>query len=313
MSTLLLSHPACLKHDTGPHHPERPDRLRAIEQVLRDPKFGGLTRAEAPLADEKAIRRVHSMVFIESLRQAEPKAGEPTILVDSDTPMAHGTFEAALRSCGAAVEAVDQVMTGKAKNAFCATRPPGHHAETQSVQGFCFFSNAAIAAKHARAVHGAERVAVIDFDVHHGNGTQEVFWNKPDLFYASIHQMPLYPGTGALSETGAHNNICNAPLRSGDGGAAAKAAFDERILPALDAFGFDLLIISAGFDAHRDDPLGGLALVEEDFAWMTHRLVDRAAKRADGRVVSVLEGGYDLGGLAHSAAAHIGVLMEAAS
>ncbi len=313
MSTLLLSHPNCLLHDTGPHHPERPDRLRAIEQVLREPKFNGLIRAEAPLADTNVIKRVHSLVFIESLRQAEPKAGELRVMVDSDTPMAHGTFEAALRSCGGAVEAVDQVMSGKVKNAFCATRPPGHHAETQTVMGFCFFSNAAIAAKHARAAYDAERVAVVDFDVHHGNGTQEVFWNEPDLFYASIHQMPLYPGTGALSETGAHNNICNAPLRSGNGGEAAKAAFNDRILPALDAFGFDLLIISAGFDAHRDDPLGGLALVEDDFAWMTHRLVDMAAKRASGRVVSVLEGGYDLGGLAHSAAAHIGVLMEAAS
>ena len=180
------------------------------------------------------------------------------------------------------------------------------------MQGFCFFSNAAIAAKHARAIHGAERVAVVDFDVHHGNGTQEVFWNERDLFYASIHQMPLYPGSGAMSETGAHNNICNAPLHSGDGGAAARDAFNTRILPALDAFGFDLLIISAGFDAHRDDPLGGLELIADDFAWMTHKLVEMAARRAHGRVVSVLEGGYDLVGLAQSAAAHIGVLLDAA-
>ena len=314
MPTLLLSHPACLAHDTGPHHPERPDRLRAIEKALADPKFAGLVRAEAPRAEQTAIERVHSAAYIDAIRNAEPAApGSPRVLIDSDTPMSHGSFEAALRSCGAAVEAVDRVMTGKATNAFCATRPPGHHAETHSAQGFCFFSNAAIAAKHARAVHGAGRVAVVDFDVHHGNGTQEIFWNERDLFYASTHQMPLYPGTGAVRETGLHDNICNAPLRAGDGGAVIRDTFDSRILPALRNFGFDLLIISAGFDAHRDDPLGGLALVEDDFAWMTEKLVEMAQNRAKGRVVSVLEGGYDLAGLSHSAAAHVGVLMEAAS
>jgi len=313
MPTLLLSHPACLAHDTGPHHPERPDRLRALENALVDPRFAKLTRADAPCAEQSVIERVHSADYIDVIRQFEPKPGDPIVYIDSDTPMSHGSFEAALRSCGGAVEAVDQVMAGKAHNAFCATRPPGHHAETRSVQGFCLFSNAAIAAKHARAVHGAERVAVVDFDVHHGNGTQEIFWSERDLFYASTHQMPLYPGSGAAGEIGAYGTICNVPLRAGDGKEAVRSAFNDRILPALHAFGFDLLIISAGFDAHRDDPLGGLAFVEDDFAWMTHKLVDMADKRARGRVVSVLEGGYDLTGLAHSAAAHIGVLMEAAS
>ncbi len=314
MPTLLLSHPACLAHDTGPHHPERPDRLRAIEKALADPRFASLVRAEAPRAELSVIERVHPAEYIEVIRQFEPAtADSPRVLIDSDTPMSHGSFEAALRSCGAAVEAVDQVMSGKAHNAFCATRPPGHHAETHVVQGFCLFSNAAIAAKHARAVHGAERVAVVDFDVHHGNGTQEIFWNEPNLFYASTHQMPLYPGTGALRETGMFDNICNAPLRAGDGKDAVRDALNSRILPALRNFGCDLLIISAGFDAHRDDPLGGLAFVEDDFAWITHKLVDMAIGRCHGRVVSVLEGGYDLDGLANSAAAHIGVLMEAAS
>ena len=311
MTTALLSHPACLLHDTGQGHPERPDRLRAIARVLDHEMLKSLMRLDAPLADLAVIERVHPMDYIEGIRAAEPREGEHQRYIDSDTPMSHGSWEAALRSCGAAIHATDLVMTGKARNAFCATRPPGHHAETRSPQGFCLFSNAAIAAKHARAAHGAERVAVVDFDVHHGNGTQEVFWSQKDLFYASSHQMPLYPGTGALGETGEHNNICNAPLRPGDGGEAFKAAFEERILPALNDFGCDLLIISAGFDAHRADPLGGLDLIEEDFAWVTEKLVKIAAQRCGGKVVSVLEGGYDLGGLARSAGVHVGVLMEA--
>ena len=314
MPTLLLSHPACLKHDTGPGHPERPDRLRAIEKALADPRFAGLTRAEAPLADLATLQLVHPAAYIEAIREAEPAIPQaPPIHVDSDTVMSHGSFEAALRSAGGAIEAVDQVMAGKAANAFVATRPPGHHAGFETVEGFCLFSNAAIAAKHARAKHGAERVAIVDFDVHHGNGTQAIFWDERDLFYASTHQMPLYPGTGDLRETGAHGNVCNAPLRAGDGGRQIREAFDSRVLPALRNFGFDLIIISAGFDAHRDDPLGGLKLVEDDFAWITHKLVDMAISRAQGRIVSVLEGGYDLDGLSRSAAAHVAVLMEAAT
>jgi len=314
MSTLYLSHPACLKHDTGPGHPERPDRLRAIEKALADPAFAALTRAEAPMANTKTLELVHPAAFIEAIRAAEPATPEAgRAHIDSDTQMSHGSFEAALRSAGAAIEAVDQVMAGKYANAFCATRPPGHHASASTAEGFCLFSNAAIAAKHARAAHGAERVAVVDFDVHHGNGTQAIFWDQKDLFYASTHEMPQYPGTGELRETGEFDNICNAPLRAGDGKDAFREAVNSRIFPALRNFGFDLLILSSGFDAHKDDPLGGLKLVEDDFAWITHRLVDMAISRCHGRVVSVLEGGYDLGGLSRSVAAHVGVLMDAAA
>jgi acetoin utilization deacetylase AcuC-like enzyme len=314
MPTLHLSHPACLKHDTGPGHPERPDRLRAIEKALAEPQFAKLVRFEAPRADLATLELVHTKAHIEAIRADEPTdPNTPRDFIDAERPVHVGSFEAALRSAGAAVEAVDQVMGGKYANAFCATRPPGHHASAENAEGFCLFSNAAIAAKHARAKHGAERVAVIDFDVHHGNGTQAVFWDQKDLFYASTHQMPLYPGTGAVRETGLFNNICNAPLRDGDGRGPFREAFDARILPAMRNFGFDLLIISAGFDAHKDDPLGGLQLVEDDFAWVTHKLVDMAVSRCHGRVVSVLEGGYDLGGLSRSVAAHVGVLMEASS
>ena len=315
MPTLYLSHPDCLKHDTGYGHPERPDRLRAIEKVLgADARFAALERVEAPRVEESIIERVHSRAYIDAIRDAESKTeGSEHAYLDADTPLSHGSLEAGLRSCGAAIEAVNRVMTGKSPNAFCATRPPGHHAEADRPMGFCLFSNAAIAAKHARAVHGAERVAVVDFDVHHGNGTQDIFWNDPSLLYCSTHQYPFYPGTGALKETGAHGNIINAPLSEGADGRVIREAFDSRILPALRNFGFDLLIISAGFDAHKDDPLGGLRLIEDDFAWLTHKLVDMAVSRAGGRVVSLLEGGYDLRGLAYSTAAHLGVLMDAAS
>jgi acetoin utilization deacetylase AcuC-like enzyme len=312
MTTLLYSHPACLEHDTGPHHPERPDRLRAIETALGDPQFSSLTRIEAPRADFDVIRLVHPQSHIDALCAAEPKAaGDPLVYVDSDTVISHGSIEAALRSVGAAVDAVDRVMAGKAGNAFCATRPPGHHAGFKTAEGFCLFSNAAIAAKYSQAKHGAERIAVVDFDVHHGNGTQDIFWNERDLFYASTHQMPLYPGTGSRRETGMHDNIWNAPLSAGDGGERFREAWQSRILPALDNFGFDILIVSAGFDAHHRDPLGGLELKEDDFAWITQKLVERADRRCGGRVVSVLEGGYDLTGLAQSVAAQVAVLMSA--
>ena len=312
MPTLLLSHPACLMHDTGPGHPERPDRLRAVEKALADPRFNALTRAEAPMAATATLELVHPAAYIDFIRNAEPAAGSPPVRVDSDTVMSHGSFEAALRAAGGAIEAVDQVMSGKHANAFVLTRPPGHHCGFETVEGFCLFSNAAIAAKHARAKHGAERVAVVDFDVHHGNGTQAIFWDEKNLFYASTHQMPLYPGTGDKRETGAFGNVCNAPLRAGNGGSEMRDAFNSRVFPELRNFGFDLLIISAGFDAHRDDPLGGLTWVEDDFYWVTRKLIDLAHEKAGGRVVSVLEGGYDLDGLAASAAAHVGVLMEVA-
>jgi acetoin utilization deacetylase AcuC-like enzyme len=232
------------------------------------------------------------------------------VRVDPDTVLSQGSWEAALRAVSAGLLAVDEVMGGRAANAFCQVRPPGHHAETDRAMGFCFFNNIAIAAHYARKAHGAERIAVVDFDVHHGNGTQDIFWNDKDLFFASTHQMPLYPGTGSLSETGV-GNICNAPLRPGDGGDSFREAFETRILPALHDFSPDLILVSAGFDAHRDDPLANLELVEADFAWATQRLVEAAHRQAGGRLVSMLEGGYNLAALARSVAVHVKVLMDA--
>ena len=308
MTTLVISHPACLEHDMGEGHPERPDRLRAIERALESEVFQMLARDAAPRADLSAIERVHPKDYIEAIRAATPKQGLTAI--DADTSMSPGTYEAVLRAAGGAVFAVDEVMTGKVRNAFVATRPPGHHAELATPMGFCFFNNAAIAARHAQAVHGAERVAIVDFDVHHGNGTQHIFWDDPTVMYGSTHQMPLYPGTGAVGERGEHDQIVNAPLRAGDTGETFREAMDVVILPRIEAFSPDLIIISAGFDAHRRDPLGNLNLVEADYDWATRRLMEIARKKCGERVVSVLEGGYNLEGLARSAAAHVTALME---
>ncbi|MEZ5773188.1 MAG: histone deacetylase family protein [Hyphomicrobiaceae bacterium] len=310
MTTLYITHEDCLGHDMGYGHPERPDRLRAVWKVLSDPMFEGLKREEAPLGRRSSLLLVHPEAYVAMIERAIPEDDERVVPLDGDTSVCRGSLTAALRAVGAAERAVDAVMTGEVRNAFCATRPPGHHAESARAMGFCLFSNAAIAAHHARRHHGAERVAVVDFDVHHGNGTQEIFWSDKDLFYGSTHQMPLYPGSGALSETGV-GNIFNAPLRSGDGGEQFRAAVESRILPALHDFGPDLVIISAGFDAHRDDPLGGLELVEADFAWVTDALAQVAERHCRGRVVSLLEGGYDLRGLARSTAVHVGMLMAA--
>jgi acetoin utilization deacetylase AcuC-like enzyme len=307
-TTLVISHPACLDHNMGEGHPERPDRVRAIERALESEAFQMLTRDVAPRADDSAIARVHPQDYIDAIRAAAPKHGR--IALDADTSMSTGTFEAALRAAGGAVFAVDEVMSGKARNAFVSTRPPGHHAEVATPMGFCFFNNAAIAARHAQKAHGAGRVAIMDFDVHHGNGTQHIFWDDPSVIYASTHQMPHYPGTGAVRERGEHNQIVNAPLRSGDGGEAFREAMEIAILPRLEAFAPDLVIISAGFDAHRRDPLGNLNLVEADFAWATRKLMGVARSHAHERVVSVLEGGYDLEGLSRSVAAHVTALME---
>ncbi len=308
MTTLLLTHPACLEHDTGFGHPERADRLRAIEHALEDERFHYLTREQAPRADLSVIERLHPKAYIETVRAAIPKRDHNWL--DPDTIVSPRSFEAALRATGAAVHAVDQVMTGAAKNAFCAVRPPGHHAEPARAMGFCLFNTVAVAALHARAAHGAARVAVIDFDVHHGNGTQDAFWSDKDLFYGSTHQMPLFPGTGARDETGV-GNICNAPLKPGDGGEEFRDAFATRILPALNDFAPDFLLISAGFDAHVNDPLAQIRLVEADFAWVTEQLLEAAVKHTSGKIVSTLEGGYDLDALARSTAVHVATLMGA--
>lgn len=310
MTTLLLTHPACIAHETPEGHPERSDRLRAVNRILSHPHFGALDRQEAPLGRDEDILRAHAAEHLRRIRGVAPEEGYEAL--DPDTWMMPATLEAALRGVGAAVAAVDAVFTRQAVNAFCATRPPGHHAEHRRAMGFCFFNNVAIAGLYAREAYDAERIAVVDFDVHHGNGTQDIFYNDADLFYGSTHQMPLYPGTGALSETG-QGNIFNAPLRAGDGGNEFKAAMSSRILPALDAFEPDLLIISAGFDAHRNDPLGSLELEEEDFVWATLRLMDVASRHCDDRIVSVLEGGYDLAALAASTGAHVKTLMHASS
>jgi acetoin utilization deacetylase AcuC-like enzyme len=310
MTTLLLTHPACLDHDTGYGHPERADRLRAIADALAAPEFKPLKREEAPRAELADIERLHPKAYVEMVHATIPKQGHKSL--DPDTVVSPGSWEAALRATGASLYAVDQVMGGKADNVFCAVRPPGHHAEPSRAMGFCLFNTVAIAALHARAKHGAKRVAVIDFDVHHGNGTQAAFWSDKDLFYGSTHQMPLFPGTGARDETGV-GNIFNAPLKAGDDGDEFRAAYEEGILPALDKFAPDLLIVSAGFDAHLRDPLAQLRLVEADFAWVTEKLMETAAKHCGGKLVSSLEGGYDLEALAASTAIHVQTLMAAAS
>ena len=308
MSTALISHPACLEHDTGDWHPECADRLRYVLRALEGEAFLPLIRESAPLASEEQLMRVHPERYVRDLLAIAPEPGE-RIPLDADTIMSAGSREAALRSAGGAIMAVDAVMEGWAKSAFVATRPPGHHAETNRPMGFCLFANAAIAARHAQARWGQARVAVVDFDVHHGNGTQEIFERDPSLFYGSSHQYPCYPGTGAAEERGA-GNVVNAPLPPGATGAAFRAAWDDIILPALDAFAPDLIIISAGFDAHKADPLAQLRLETSDFAWITGRLMALSRIHCGGRLVSLLEGGYDLDALAASAAAHVRVLME---
>ncbi|WP_333793916.1 histone deacetylase family protein [Hyphomicrobium sp.] len=316
MATLLITHPDFLDHDTGFSHPERPDRMRAIDKVLGHESYNALERAEAPLREdvEEAILLVHPSHHLDRIKNTGESAKKRNggLHLDTDTLMSAGSMEAALRAVGAGLDAVDAVMEGRAANAFCQIRPPGHHAETARPMGFCLFSNAAIAAKYARSRHGAERIAVVDFDVHHGNGTQEIFWSDQDLFYGSTHQMPLFPGTGELSETGV-GNIWNAPLREGDAGETFRDAFNSRILGPLHDFGPDLIVISAGFDAHKRDPLGGLRLVEADFIWATEAIGKIAERHAKGRIVSVLEGGYDLDALAKSVGVHVRTLMDLGS
>ncbi len=308
MTTALFTHFACLDHVTPDGHPESPARLRAVLDALADPAFAGLARGECPRAEAEALAFVHPRHFIRHVLDNVPARGLKAI--DGDTTLSPGSGEAALRAAGGAVAAVDAVLTGEARTAFAAVRPPGHHAEPQSAMGFCVFNNIAVAAHRARA-HGLRRVAVVDFDVHHGNGTQAAFERDADLFFASTHQWPLYPGTGLPQERGVAGNIVNVPLPPRTGSDEFREAFEIAILPALDSFGPELILISAGFDAHVDDPLADLRLTERDFAWATGRICDIAAIHAKGRVVSTLEGGYDLDALGRSAAAHVKALMAA--
>jgi acetoin utilization deacetylase AcuC-like enzyme len=309
MTTLYLTHPACLEHEAPRGHPERPDRLRAVWRALEDPGFAGLDRREAQAADPGLAQLAHEASYCARLQDLIPPEGG-IAQVDADTYLSAHSWPAILHAMGAATQAVDAVMAGEATNAFCATRPPGHHAERARAMGFCLFNNAAIAARHAQRTHGASRVAIVDFDVHHGNGTQDIFWSDPSVLYASSHQWPLYPGTGAKSESGEHDNIVNLPLASGTGSASFRHSFEGVILSRVDGFSPDLIVISAGFDAHRRDPLASLELGEEDFGWATRKIMEIAGRHCGSRVVSVLEGGYDLIGLAASASAHVAALME---
>lgn len=307
MSTFHYSNPICLEHEVPSGHPERPDRLRALEAVFEHENFAPLIRHEAQEAAEEKVLLAHPEHYLTRVKAAIPESGRARI--DEDTSASPRSLEAALISVGGAVAAVDAVMGKEADNAFVATRPPGHHAERNRAMGFCFFNQAAIAARHAQRVHGAERVAIIDWDVHHGNGTQDIFEDDPSVIYCSTHQMPLYPGTGALSETG-RGNIFNAPLSANDGSDHFREAFKTRILPALENARADLIIISAGFDAHHRDPLAEINLVADDFDWATGRVMEIAGRHCGNRVVSLLEGGYDLMGLAESAGSHVMRLMR---
>jgi acetoin utilization deacetylase AcuC-like enzyme len=308
LATLLIEHPIFLEHEMPPGHPERVDRIRAVTEALANPRFDDAIRREAPKAEIDAATLVHDRRYVDLIVGNAPTEG--FVQLDADTFMSPGTLPAALHAVGGACLAVDEVMRGSVANAFCAIRPPGHHAESDSGMGFCIFNNVAIAARHAQKAHGAERVAILDWDVHHGNGTQEIFWRDPSVLYASSHQFPFYPGTGAANETGV-GNIVNAPLEAGAGAAEFRSALTGKLLPAIDAFRPDLILISAGFDAHRRDPLGMLELGEEDFVWATRELMALANRHCAGRIVSMLEGGYDLQALAGSTAAHVAALMEA--
>jgi acetoin utilization deacetylase AcuC-like enzyme len=308
MATLLLHHSSFANHRTEAGHPERPDRYRVVEAVLGQPQFDPLVRDEAAVADLDTTRYVHTNRYVDALEESRPAEGY-VYLDGGDTMMEPSTWEVVLRGVGGTLQAVDKVLDGEVQNAFVACRPPGHHAETERAMGFCLFNNIGIGARHAQRKYGLARVAIVDFDVHHGNGTQQIFYSDPSVLYASTHQMPLFPGTGATDETGV-GNIFNSPLAAGDGGTELREAFEDRILPALNAFRPELIIVSAGFDAHERDPLGSLQMTADDFAWVTRELMKSAETHCEGRLVAVLEGGYDLQGLADSVSAHVGELMK---
>ncbi|TBY00744.1 histone deacetylase family protein [Rhizobium laguerreae] len=310
MSTRLYEHPIFLEHVTPAGHPERSDRIRAINVALEHPNFERLERRQAPQANEDAVLLAHPEEHLTAVMREIPEEEGEINQIEADTYASSKSLQAALTGIGGAMAAVDDVFTGRTDNVFVAARPPGHHAEKMTAMGFCFFNNAAIAARHAQKTHGAERIAIVDWDVHHGNGTQDIFWDDPSVLFCSTHQMPLYPGTGAKDEKGKHNTIVNAPLSPNVGSDHFREAFKSRVLPALDDFRPDLIIISAGFDAHHRDPLAQINLTGEDFDWATGRVLELADRHAKNRVVSLLEGGYDLEGLAESAGMHILRMMK---
>ena len=310
MATAYFSHDDCLKHETPEGHPEQVARLQAIAGALADPRFRGLTRVVAPLCEDADILLCHPQSYLDHVRATSPI--EDRARLDPDTYMSPGSLRAAQRGVGGNIAAIDTVLSGDVANAFVGCRPPGHHAETETAMGFCLFGNVAIGAKHAMERHGLSRVAVVDFDVHHGNGSQDLLWNEPRVLFCSSHQMPLYPGSGAVTERGAHGNILNHPFDGESDGAVMRAAYESDIFPAIDAFAPELILTSAGFDAHRADPLANLNWEVDDFVWLTHQICDLAERHCQGRVVSTLEGGYDLTALAQCVAAHVETLMERA-
>ncbi len=308
MTTILYENPIFLEHQVPEGHPERPDRLRALNLALEHERFAPLKRLKAPQGNEDLVLLAHPEEHLRAVMAVIPEEGINSF--EADTHASPSSLQAALTGIGGAVAAVDAVFAGEADNVFVASRPPGHHAEKTKAMGFCFFNNAAIAARHAQRIHGVERVAIVDWDVHHGNGTQDIFWDDASVLFCSTHQMPLYPGTGAKNEDGRHGTIVNAPLSPDTGSEHFREAFKSRVLPALENFRPDLVIISAGFDAHHRDPLAQINLTGEDFDWATGKLLDVAGRYSANRVVSLLEGGYDLVGLAESAGLHIQRLMR---
>jgi acetoin utilization deacetylase AcuC-like enzyme len=303
----LYTHAICLQHDPGPGHAESPSRLRAVLQALDQDRFASVDRIEAPRATREQLLRVHTPEHVDRILGIAPASG--TVRLDEDTLMSAASAEAGLRAAGAVVAAVDAVMQGAVPHAFCAVRPPGHHAMPDAAMGFCLFNNIAVGAAHAMAAHGLKRVAIADFDVHHGNGTQAIFQREPRVLFISSHQVPLYPGSGQEDERGV-GNIVNAPLSPGEGSYEFRELWDGVLLPRLHAFKPQLVLVSAGFDAHRNDPLADIRLQTEDYAWITERLVDLARAHASNRLVSTLEGGYDLTALAASVSAHVSALAD---
>ena len=308
MSTLIISHKDCLSHIEPTGHPEQVMRLLEVVKRLKFEEFKNLIWKEAPIATNEQILLGHSKKYVEFIENIQ--TSNHTNHLDADTYFGKGSLNAARRGVGANISAVNAVMSGEFNNAFSAIRPPGHHAETEKAMGFCIFGNVAIAAKYAIENHKLKRVAVVDFDVHHGNGTQEILWDDPNVLFVSTHQMPLWPGSGTHEEHGKHQNILNIPIQANTDGPAFRQKFDEIILPRLDSYEPEILIISAGFDAHYKDPLANIELMTEDYEWITHRLCDIADEHADGRIISSLEGGYNLAALAESVAVHVKVLME---